>query len=258
VLPSHSGIWIHLVTWLAQLEAYLAEGQVLREVEDHIHSVLAETEPAFYDKGAWLYDLIVGSRAYNKLAWGCSVDRYEEACRNALAVGTGPLADVGCGSLVFTATAYLEVHDRLIILIDQSLGMLRRARHRLRQSRGQAFENIILLQADATRLPFKSKSFAQTMSWGVLHVMPDRDVFLDEMIRITRSDGVVDVSSLVTDRHFGRRYLQMLQRTGEVSALLTSSNVEALMCNRGLSPRMVVTGNMAFVAGHNALIDYGA
>ena len=200
----------------------------------------------------------VGARLYNRVAWGCAADRYREACRKALSLGGGPIADVGCGSLVFTAAAYLQIHDRLIVLIDRSIGMLRRARHRLRQSRGGNLENIILLQADATHLPFKSKSFAQSMSWGVLHVMPDRDAFLDEMIRITRSDGAVNISSLVTDRAFGHRYLQMLKRTGEISTLLSSSDFERLISDYGLSSRMTVTGNMAFIAAYNASIECGA
>jgi ubiquinone/menaquinone biosynthesis C-methylase UbiE len=155
--------------------------------------------------------------------------------------------DVGCGSLVFTAEAYAQKRDQLIVVVDMSIAMLRRARDRLRRIRGKVPDNIVLLQADATRLPFTSQSFSRTLSWGVLHVMSDRDAFIDELNRVTRYDGAITLSSLVIDRPFGHRYLKILERTGEVSGLLSSSEVQRLFARHGLVARTTVQGNMAFL-----------
>lgn len=70
----------------------------------------------------------------------------------------GESLDAGCGSLLFTAGAYVE-GKRQVIAIDQSLSMLRWARRRLINLAGSVPGHILLLQADLNDLPFRPDSF---------------------------------------------------------------------------------------------------
>lgn len=236
------------MTWLSQFDNVLNDGVDLQETAEGIYSVVRGHGSDFYDKQAWLYDFVVGGRAYNRLVWGCPVAHYRDACDQALAGKEGPIIDIGCGSLVFTAESHARIRNHLIVLTDMSIGMLCRARDRLHRLRGGRIDNIFLLQADATSLPFKSNAFSQTMSWGALHVMPDQCAFIDELNRVTRPDGGISLSSLVTNRSFGARYLQLLQRNGHISALHSSSEVLGLLHRHRRAANVTVVGNMAFAS----------
>jgi len=239
------------MTWRHRFDSLLSGGCAPQEVDDRICSVLNSGHSKFYDRGAWLYDLIIGGRSYNRYMWGCSVDCYRRNCEQAIAGSDGPMIDVGCGSLIFTDDAYANSREQLIVLVDMSIGMLRRARDRLLPIRQGNLENIVLLQADAKNLPFKPASFARTLSWGVLHVMPDEGAFVAELKRVTRPEGVVSLSSLVTDRGFGRGYLKLLKKTGEVAQLMSSEDIKTLMKMYDMIADVSVVGSMAFVSAHS-------
>ena len=79
-----------------------------------------------YDRKAAVYDRVVGARAYNRVIWGTSTTAYRKFASEALASGTGPMLDAGCGSAVFTAGVYRRA-SRPLVLVDRSIGMLVRA-----------------------------------------------------------------------------------------------------------------------------------
>ena len=59
-----------------------------------------------YDRRARIYDRLVGNALDNRLGWGTHPRRYAAFADEALASGTGPFLDAGCGSAVFTAAAH--------------------------------------------------------------------------------------------------------------------------------------------------------
>lgn len=240
--------------WREWLDPLLRADARPVEVEPNILTVAPNGAPTFYDRGAGLYDLIVGGRVYNRLVWGCPVANYRQACRAALDSSSGPVIDIGCGSLVFTAETYASVHDRLIVLTDSSIGMLRRARDRLIALGAGKRDNLILLQADAMQLPFVDGAFCGAMSWGVLHVMAQSTQFIHEMRRVTASGGHLALSSLTTDRAFGRGYLSVLQRAGEVQMLASSQEIAGLLGSTECPASVRTTGNMVFLFAQNACV----
>lgn len=127
-----------------------------RAVEEGIWSALSpETSSQPCDGRAKLYDWLIGSRIYNRLAWEISPAAYERCAAVAVECGDGPFLDAGCGTLVSTA----EVHTRSgrpTVLVGLSLDMLRAARDRLVGLAGRLPQHLVMLQADLRSLPFRS------------------------------------------------------------------------------------------------------
>ncbi|MDQ4048248.1 MAG: class I SAM-dependent methyltransferase [Actinomycetota bacterium] len=142
------------------MDSLLASGRSLRPASPEVLSALStHDEGAPYDRRASFYDRLIGSRVYNRLAWGASVTDYRAFAAEALAADDGPFLDAGCGTLVFTATAYRKA-SRPLVLVDLSLGMLRRGAERL----GDA--PAMLVQADLLDLPFAPNRFSTVACFG--------------------------------------------------------------------------------------------
>lgn len=210
--------------------AALAAGRTLRTIEPDIYSALEDSNTTHhYDRLAGLYDRLIGSPWYNRFVWGSDCEDYRAfataACQSQPA---GPYLDAGCGSMLFTAAVYTH-SERPIIAVDHSLGMLRRARTRLRQASGEMPRNVLLLQADLLDLPFTSGTFSSVLSMGMLHLFGDGNAMLQSLRRALRPRGRLYLSSLVTHGRRGDHYLRFLQRRGEVGACRSVDEVHALV-----------------------------
>lgn len=232
-----------------ELKEVLAEGYVVRLVEDGIYSVLPDaSREHHYDKRAAVYDLIVGTRLYNAVMWGSSPLDYASFARLAVASDTdGKFLDAGCGSMLFTASVYLESR-RQIIAFDQSLAMLKRARKRLIKLSGSVPENILLLQADLSDLPFRPDSFCTVLSMNVLHLFENAASLLPNLKRLLAADGHLYLTSLVSNNRFvGDRYLKALYATGEVVRPRSKLELREML-DKSLSQKVSyrIKGNMAY------------
>ncbi len=63
----------------------------------------------------------------------------------------------------------------------------------------QGLEAAELKVADAERLPYKDDFFDLVYSWGVIHHSPDMEQCLKEIVRVTRSGGIIKI--MVYNRH---------------------------------------------------------
>ncbi|MDQ4048315.1 MAG: class I SAM-dependent methyltransferase, partial [Actinomycetota bacterium] len=108
---------------------------------------------------------------------------------DGLAAGHGPFLDAGCGTLVFTAAAYQA--SRPLVLVDRSLGMLRRAAERLEGAPAA------LVQADVLDLPFAPGRFATVACHAMLHVLDDPWAELAALHRQVAPGGRLFASMLV-------------------------------------------------------------
>jgi SAM-dependent methyltransferase len=219
-------------------------------VETGIWSLLPGGAPAQrYDPRVGIYDALVGSRPYNELMWGCSSEKYTRFAHEALdSRRSGWLLDAGCGSLVFSSTAYAAHPGRPAVLLDQSLGMLRAARTRLdRVSRAGAAMRV-LLQADLRDLPFRERVFETVLSMGVLHLLPEPDAVLAGLARLLAPGGRLFLNCLVLGRRWGNGYLRMLHLGGAVGPPQTAAQMEAVV-RRHLpgAMRLRQKGNMLFI-----------
>lgn len=233
----------------------MAEGQVIRPVEESIYSALPDRPyNHLYDRRAALYDMVVGTRIYNRVMWGAALPDYVAFARQAVASApAGILLDAGCGSLLFTAQAYLDC-QRPIIASDQSLNMLRRARSRLIRLAGAVPQHIILLQAELSALPFRPNSFYTVLCMNVLHHVADGEGLITGLKALLAGGGHLYLTSLVKrDRLIGDRYLDLLYRRGDIVCPRTVVEVQNLLSRSfGESIAHWTGGNMAYVTAVSA------
>jgi SAM-dependent methyltransferase len=158
------------------LSKLIANNINLKLIESQIYSVFQDIEAANpYDTGfGYIYDWIACNPLYNRLIWGYSITKFASLTHEALTSSKkGYVLDLGCGSLAFTAKTYIQYSDRPVVLLDQSIKMLRIAKSRLNKLNGKVPDNMILLHADALQLPFQPKSFNTIISQNLLHCLDD-------------------------------------------------------------------------------------
>lgn len=219
-------------------------------VEPGIWSVLPRTTPPErYDARAKIYDLVVGSHTYNQVLWGSSASKYSRFSDTSLSARkSGWHLDAGCGSLIFSAQAYARHPERAVVLLDNSLGMLRQARSRLEKLELARTAPLLLLQADLQALPFRDGIFDTVLSMGVLHLFPDPERMLRELSRVLAPSGAVFLSSLVLGRPLGNAYLRLLHLSGEVARPRSSAEIRALVHRHVAGAlRLRRKGSMLFV-----------
>ncbi|HYI16936.1 MAG TPA: class I SAM-dependent methyltransferase [Thermomicrobiales bacterium] len=95
--------------------------------------------------------------------------------------------DVGCGTGALSATILAVAQPAAVTGIDASEAFASYARQQIADDRAE------FMQADALALPFPDDSFDASVSGLVLNFLPDPVRGLAEMIRVTRSEGVVAV-----------------------------------------------------------------
>lgn len=232
------------------LNEVVAGGRTPRPVGEGIYSVLAgEAGGHGYDRRAAVYDAVVGTEGYNRVMWGASRGAYEAFARRALASGGGGLVlDAPCGSLLFSAAAYAESGRRGVAL-DQSLGMLRRARARLSGPAGAAPENVVFLQADLDDLPFRVGSFDTVLCMNVLHLYRgDASALVSSLGALLKEGGRLYLTSLVRGgRVVGDNYLRLLHRAGEFVRPRSGDELRGLL-EKSLGQKVdcETRGNMAY------------
>jgi SAM-dependent methyltransferase len=233
----------------ARLSEVISKDVSLRLVEPHIYSVYPTGESrSSYDKSlGTLYDLVACNRVYNLLVWGYRTSEYYSLCYNALTSSPeGWGLDAGCGSLAFTARVYVNYSERPIILLDQSIKLLRIAKSRLIKLNGEVPANLVFVQGDARQLPFKPKSFRTVISLNLLHVIEDVKKVLLEIRKVLAEGGTISLTSLIENNRFADKYLQMWGKAGEV----VPRNINQLLAvfkELGMPIRYRIQGNMAFI-----------
>ena len=238
---------------LRQLHEVIELGREVRRVEEGIYSALPPDTGKHgehrYDRMAAFYDNVIGNRLYTCLAWNNSPRDYARFALDALDQAQGStFLDAGCGSLLFTARAYLK-RDTPVVGLDQSIAMLRRGRDRLERLAGEAPERIALLQGDLFDLPFRPASFGAILGMGLLHAFED-DAFVDLVASLgvlVVPGGRLYLTSLVTNDRSGDRWLRMIHRSGAIVSPRSGEEVCALLERAwGRLTSYAVLGNMAF------------
>jgi ubiquinone/menaquinone biosynthesis C-methylase UbiE len=231
------------------LSALLSKNVDLRLIEPYIYSVFQGIE-AFnsYDSPFGnIYDWVACNPLYNRLIWGYSIAKFASLAHDALTSSkNGNVLDLGCGSLAFTAKTYIQYSDRPVVLIDQSLKMLRIAKSRLIKLNGNVPDNMVFLHADALQLSFQQKSFNTIISQNLLHCLDDTKKLLIELKDILSEDGRMYFTTLVKGNRLADRYLKALADGGK----LVSRNIDQhrdVFEELGMSIKYDIDGNMAFI-----------
>jgi SAM-dependent methyltransferase len=231
------------------LRDVLREDAMLRLADEEIWSALpAGQVPQRYDSIARSYDRLVGHPLYLRIAWGSRVADEAAFAARALASDTsGSVLDAGCGTLRFTAGAHLASR-RPSVLLDLSLGMLRIARDRLKRRAGTVPAQLALLQADLLAPPLREGAFRTVLCPGILHLFADPEPLLRSLDALLAPRGSLYLTCLATDRAFGRGYLRLLARSGEVGLLRDAASLRAQVeAATGRPTRCERVGNIAYL-----------
>lgn len=221
----------------------------LRLVEPHLYTVYEDDgHRNVYDTMRPLYDLVMGNRVYNRLMWGYRTSDFASFCREALTTSTGGwVLDAGCGSLIFTAQTYADYTDRSLVLLDQSIEMLRAAKSRLLRLRREIPSNVVFLHGDALHLPFDAGSFRTVICMNLLHVLPDVRQAVLGLKKVATDAGGLFFTTLVANRRFGDRYMTLLSRKGLIVPR-TADEVVGVFHDLSIPIRHHVSGNMMFIS----------
>ena len=218
-----------------------------------LYTAFNENEGAApYDRGSLMYDAVLRWSLYHRLAWGSSMRGYAEFARDAFeSAGGGGFAEIGCGSLLFTAAMYRQKSSASALLIDRSLQMLRRGIRRLGAARP---EGVVALHASGDDVPVLPKVFSSILCLNLLHVACDRKAIVSEFRRtLAPQNGRLFVSALVKAGRWSDASIRFLQSTGEFGAPLTPEKLaETVAGNWGRVESMRVDGNMAYVVVRHA------
>lgn len=228
------------------LSSLLLENITLRLVEPHIYSILPDNESGNeYDtKFGFIYDWVACNPIYNRLIWGYSVNIFQKVANDALeSAPKGKVLDLGCGSLAFTAKTYSQYTHRPLILVDQSIKMLRMGKSKLIKLNGKVPENIVFLHCDALRLPFQENAIATILSENLLHCLSDTNVLLKQLKTIISGSGKMYFTTLVKNNRFADKYLEALADSGKLISRPVSDH-KGIFGQIGLSATFETMGNI--------------
>jgi len=239
-----------------QLKDVLAEGCIIRRLEDDIYSALPDLpHKHLYDRRAAAYDSVVSTWLYNRLMWGSSPLDYIAFAREAVVSHpAGRMLDAASGSMLFTAQVYLASNLQ-VIAFDQSLRMLRRARARLIELAGSVPDRILLLQADLSNLVFRPGKFDTILCMNVLHQFADAAEMIPKLRALLANGGQLYLTSLVSNgRYIGDHWLSALHKTGEFVRPRSGVELKNLLEDSlGEKVSYLMKGNMAFAT---AIADF--
>jgi ubiquinone/menaquinone biosynthesis C-methylase UbiE len=233
----------------ADLASLLASGIELEWIEPHLYAVSTNTEiDSSYDKRFGdLYERVACNPIYNRLLWGYTTAKFASLADDALRSSkAGWVLDLGCGSLAFTARSYIRFAQRPVVLLDQSLKLLRRAKAKLTDLNGTMPAHMVFVLGDALQLPFKPRSFQTIISLNLLHVIGDIRAVLAGSKHVLASDGRLYMTTLVKGGRLADRYLALWEKAGEVVARDKAQLAEAFQ-DLQMQIALDVNGSMAFV-----------
>jgi ubiquinone/menaquinone biosynthesis C-methylase UbiE len=206
-------------------------GRTPAEIDRDIFELSPIVGRAHYDRIAPLYDVVLATNIYNRVMWRTTPDVYRAfATRIFESRATGPHIEIGCGSLLFSSHLYERDRGRPVVLIDQSVEMLRRARSRLEKGTGVFPRHVVLARADVRMLDFARPVAATVLSAFVLHVLDDPLPLLRTLSRVARPTGsTIGVSSIFKSSGRSGVALAMLHAAGELGPPRTMPSLETLM-----------------------------
>jgi len=229
-----------------ELLLLLSNGIQLRQVEPHIYSVLPDNSSGneYDSQFGFIYDLVACNPIYNRLIWGYSVKIFSQIANEALnSSKDGLVLDIGCGSLAFTAKTYSKYTERPVILVDQSLKMLRMAKAKLMKQNSKIPDNLIFLHADALNLPFQEDIFTTILSENLLHCLGDTAVLLNQLKTIISKNGKMYFTTLVKANRVSDKYLQALADSGKLISRTVDDHKE-IFKQVGLATKYETMGNI--------------
>ena len=155
----------------------------------------------FWDKISVVYDLfenVYNRRVYN--GTGKNVAEYMSESDEVLecACGTGAIS------------VYIAPKCKKLIATDYSAGMLKKAKKKCAK-----YGNVNFSNADITDLKYNDASFDKVVAGNVIHLLPQPDKALNELMRVVRPGGLVIIPTYINmSRKNGRIAVSFMKKLG--------------------------------------------
>lgn len=201
-------------------------------------SSLADTATA-----ARLYDQLVHSKTYNRIAWNTDPADYAAFAATAIGSARGPILEVAAGATTETLPLYIAA-GRPTTITDRSPAMLTISQcHAQQHWTSKQLNHITWTPADMWDLP-ANPVHDTVLALGLLHLLDDPASLLDRLLEQCSPTGSVWATSLVAETRRARSYLNLLHRAGETAPPRTSAELAAT-----LPPNATITtrGCMAYI-----------
>jgi len=224
-------------------------GRSLSMLEDGVIE-LTPVANAHYDRIGRAYDPLIRTNAYNRIVWRSSPAAYRAFAERVFeSRREGAHVELGCGGLAFTSHLYREDRGRSVILIDQSLTMLRIARRRLADRDGRLPSHVVLARGDARELRVSTGIGSTVLAMLVLHVLDDGAGFLSTLNALADPEhatvGVASIFRGGTRR--GDAWLHVFEATRELTGRSLSEIERMMSAAIPGSLRTETSGSMGFL-----------
>lgn len=150
----------------------------------------------------------------------------------------GTIVDASCGSGLFSRLFAKSGLFSLVIALDFSENMLRQCDEFIKQEE-LSKENLLLVRADISRLPFVSSSIDAVHAGAALHCWPSPSAAVAEISRVLRPGGVFVATTFILDVFYPavpliRTLRQVYTRASSNNLFLSESELEDLCKACGL------------------------
>lgn len=172
-----------------------------------------------------IYDVVVVKGTFRLM--GINKRVVAQTQKAAEVAGAGPILDMPVGTGFFTVEMAHD-HAGLVVGVDIAEGMVQKAR---RVAEDEGLTNVLLVRADAHRLPFPDGCFSVVGCWNGLPVMPGLVETVGELARVLAPGGTLFVSagtlpvSTVLPRRTRAHFPTMLRPGRDITDVIASAGL---------------------------------
>ncbi|KAK7856207.1 putative methyltransferase, partial [Quercus suber] len=163
----------------------------------------------------------------------------------------GNIVDASCGSGLFSRLFAQSGLFSLVIALDYSENMLHQCYEFIKQEETFPKENLILVRADISRLPFVSSSVDAVHAGAALQCWPSPSAAVAEISRVLRPGGVFVATTYIFDGPFA--FIPFLRRQRQIIAAVSGSHF--FLSERELQDLCTACGLVGFTSIRNGLFE---
>jgi len=138
---------------------------------------------------------------------------------------TSTVLDLACGTGIYTRPFALVARRGRVVGMDVSMPMLEWAS---RKAAAEGVDNVVFLRACVPELPFDDNFFDSVNCCGALHLFPNADKALEEIVRILKPGGHFTAGTIRKNAGFWGRFRSKSALAGGVNSFTPEGMKETL------------------------------